>query len=177
MGTMKKLTFAKMQGAGNDFVLLDAVRRSLPVSSALARRLLDRHFGVGADQLLLLRHSPRADFRMDIFNADGSRAEMCGNGVRCAALYAKRRGLAKKPEMVGETAAVLVRPVLNGGSGRVDMGEPVFEAAKIPVRAKGRVIEAPFRFPGGKVRITCLSMGNPHAVIFVEDLEKTPVEK
>jgi diaminopimelate epimerase len=178
------LPFTKMHGTGNDFVVLDATRRSVRMTADLARRLCDRRFGAGADQVLLLEPSRRADLRMRIVNADGSEVEMCGNGIRCVARYAYERGLVRKKRMDVETLAGVMRPVLRERDVRVDMGPPVLDAAKVPTRAKGRVIDAPFRWrppapSGGKarsVRMTCVSMGNPHAVVFVDDLGKTPVE-
>jgi diaminopimelate epimerase len=172
---MKALPFTKMHGAGNDFVVLNALRRPLRVSADLARRLCDRRFGAGADQILVLEPSRRADFGMRILNADGSEVEMCGNGIRCVARYAFERGITRKREMAVETPAGIIRPLLRKDDVRVDMGPPVLDAARVPTRAKGRVIDAPFRWNGHEVAMTCVSMGNPHAVIFVDDLDKTPV--
>ena len=170
-----KLTFSKMHGAGNDFVLVDATRKPFRPTAVVTRKLCDRHFGVGADQVLILERSRHADLRMRILNPDGSEAEMCGNGIRCAALYARTRGLVKKDEMSFETRAGIIRPRLVGdGRVWVDMGEPVLEAEKIPTRGRGRVIEAPFKFGCGRATITCVSMGNPHCVLFVDDLAKVP---
>lgn len=171
---MKKLSFTKMHGTGNDFVLLNAMRRPVRLNAALSRTLCDRHFGVGADQLLVLGPSKKADFRMRIVNADGSEVEMCGNGIRCAARYAFERGIVKKKEMSVETLAGIIRPSLQKDLVRVDMGAPVLDAEKIPTRGKGRIIDAPFRWTGNEVKMTCVSMGNPHAVIFVDDLFKVP---
>ncbi|MGQ0644309.1 MAG: diaminopimelate epimerase [Elusimicrobiota bacterium] len=185
------MTFTKMQGTGNDFIVLDALRRPVKISPAQARRLCDRHTGVGADQILILEPSRKADFRMRILNADGSEVEMCGNGIRCAARYVYERGRTRKKEISFETKAGLIRPALENGRVRVDMGAPVLDAAKIPVRAKGRFIDKLFRWtsrvpaaedglPGKASRVndaamTCVSMGNPHAVFFTTDLSKTPV--
>lgn len=186
---MKKISFTKMHGTGNDFVLLDALRRPVRVTEALARRLCDRRFGVGADQVLVLEKSKKADFAMRIFNADGSQVEMCGNGIRCLARYAHDRGHTRKTEFTVDTLAGVKRPRLLEGRVRVDMGEPILDAAKIPTRATGRVIERVFPFRslpprrgragvGGKDRllITCVSMGNPHAVFFVPDVDEIPLE-
>jgi diaminopimelate epimerase len=184
---MNDLPFVKMQGAGNDFVVLDGFRRLVRLTKTETRRLADRHFGVGADQILILEKSRRADFRMRILNADGSEAEMCGNGIRCAALYAFDSKRVKKKEMTVETRAGVLRPVLLGENPegfqvRVDMGEPVFETAKIPTRSgQSRVIDAEFQWKAGDgkpetSKITCVSMGNPHCVIFVDDLASAPVE-
>ena len=182
-------SFVKMQGAGNDFVLVDALKKPVKIGAGLARDLCDRRFGVGADQILLLEPSKKADFKMRVMNPDGSEVEMCGNGIRCAALYAFETGRVKKKEMAVETLAGLIRPSLQGkGRVRVDMGEPVLEAEAIPTTGRGRVIDHDFSFSppsfgraGERVgsvnlEITAVSMGNPHCVVFVDDLDKTPVE-
>ena len=175
---MNKISFTKMHGTGNDFVLLDALRRPIRVTEALARRLCDRRFGVGADQVLVLEKSKKADFAMRIFNADGSQVEMCGNGIRCLARYAHERGHTAKKEFTVDTLAGVKRPRLLDGRVRVDMGEPILDAAKIPTRAAGRVLERPFAIPGTKttLRLTAVSMGNPHAVFFVPNVDKIPLD-
>jgi len=173
----KTIPFTKMHGTGNDFVVLDALRRPVKLSAALSRKLCDRRFGAGADQILILEPSKKADFRMRILNADGSEVEMCGNGIRCVARYAYAKGYTKKKDMVFETRAGLIKPTLERYElVRVDMGAPILDAAKVPTRAKGRFIETLFRWKGREITMTCVSMGNPHAVIFVEDLATTPVE-
>jgi diaminopimelate epimerase len=182
---MKKIAFTKMQGTGNDFVLLDALQRSLRVTPAVARALCDRRFGVGADQVLVLAASSVADFKMLIYNADGSQVEMCGNGIRCLARYAYDRGHTKKRTLTVETLAGVRTTVIKRGSVRVDMGAPVLEASLVPTRAHGRVIDHPFALEeiatGSKqtvsLKMTCVSMGNPHAVVFVEDVESLPLEE
>ena len=178
---MKKLSFTKMQGTGNDFVLLDALRQPVRVTPALARRLCDRRFGVGADQVLVLAKSAVADFKMLIYNADGSQVEMCGNGIRCLARYAFDRGHTKKRRMTVETLAGVRTPVIERGAVRVDMGAPILDAALIPTKAKGRVIDQPFSLKAPKnevnLEMTCVSMGNPHAVIFVDDADAVPPEE
>jgi len=178
---MKKWAFTKMQGTGNDFVLLDAFRTPLRVTPSLAQRLCDRRFGVGADQVLVLGKSSRADFRMGIYNADGSQVEMCGNGIRCLARYVYERGYTKKTAFTVETLAGVKRPVMIKGGVRVDMGTPVLDGSLIPTRGKNRVIEAPLPsgwFPGGpkNLRMTCVSMGNPHTVLFVPSVQAVPLE-
>lgn len=177
---MKKRSFTKMHGTGNDFVLLDALRQPVRVTPALARRLCDRRFGVGADQVLVLAKSPVADFKMLIYNADGSQVEMCGNGIRCLARYASERGHTRKRQMTVETLAGVRTPKIERGLVRVDMGAPVLDAAHVPTRAKGRVIDHPFsltlRETTVDLSMTCVSMGNPHAVIFVEDVSAVPLE-
>lgn len=184
---MTSLAFTKMHGTGNDFVLLDGIRRSVRMTPALARRLCDRHFGVGADQVLVLEKSRTADFRMLIYNADGSQVEMCGNGIRCLALYARERGHTRRSDFRVETRAGLKRPSVRGNRVRVDMGSPILDAALIPTRATGRVLErsltralapstrAALGSAGRALRWTAVSMGNPHAVAFVDDLEAVPL--
>ena len=178
---MKKILFTKMQGTGNDFVLLDALRHTVRVTPTLARHLCDRRFGVGADQVLVLAKSAVADFKMLIYNADGSQVEMCGNGIRCLARYAFERGHTKKRSMTVETLAGIRRPVIARGNVRVDMGAPVLEAGLVPLRAQGRVIDHPFSLKSPKnevdLKMTCVSMGNPHAVIFVPEIAQVPLEE
>jgi len=155
-----------MHGLGNDFVVVDATGtlKDWHPSAKEASFLQDRHFGIGADQLLLLYPSDKADLRMAIFNADGSEVEMCGNGIRCCALFARRRGLVSKDEMTIETPAGIMRPVIVGSEVRVDMGAPKISgvAANPP-----EGLDLP--------PMTCVSMGNPHAVFFVPDAESFPV--
>ncbi len=173
------LRFTKMQGAGNDFILIDCLQ-GLPLPEealpALARRLCRRRFCVGADQLLLLLPSQRADFRMRILNSDGSEVQMCGNGIRCLARYIWNRGLSHKDTLEIETPAGIIRPQRAGQLVQVDMGPPRLEAQDIPVGLKGRVLGYPLDIPGaGRYLITCVGMGNPHAVVFVDDVEGFPV--
>lgn len=180
-----KIAFTKMHGLGNDFILIDCRRIGLPVSSGLAERLCHRRFGIGADQLLLLYPSASADFKMRIFNPDGSEVEMCGNGIRCVAKYIWQRGLSKKKVLMVETAAGIIKPEKDNDLIRVDMGAPVFDPKKVPVRIKqkpkvkgqksGAVIDYPLRIEDRKFGITCVSMGNPHAVIVVDNVPNFPV--
>jgi diaminopimelate epimerase len=133
MGATRTIEFSKMHGAGNDFVVLDGRAGDLPPLESWSRALCDRHFGVGADQVLVLQSSKVADFRMDIYNADGSRVEMCANGIRAFYKYVRDRGLTQADEIGVETLAGVVRPAWAGeGRVRVDMGLPVLEPAKIP---------------------------------------------
>jgi len=175
----RKLPFVKMQGAGNDFVVLDGRGRELPGLEALSRRLCDRHFGVGADQVLVVRPSQGADFRMDVYNADGGQVEMCANGIRAFFKYLRDRGLASAVEIDVETLAGTVRPRWVGPDRvRVRMGRPVLEPAKIPTTlgaGAGPVVDAPLEVDGETLRATCVSMGNPHCVLFVDDPETAPV--
>jgi diaminopimelate epimerase len=143
----------------------------------LSRRLAHRRFGVGCDQVLLIYPSKVADFRMAIYNADGSHVEMCGNGVRCFARYLREKGLSDAEEIPVETLAGVVVPRFRGDLIEVDMGEPAFEGRQIPVDADGPVRDHPLPLDDVSVKVTCLSMGNPHAVIFVADAESYPVEE
>ncbi len=168
-----EIVFTKMHGLGNDFIMVDSRESTLPDPGGFAARYCDRRFGIGADQLIVLYPSARADFRMGIFNADGGEVEMCGNGLRCLAKYIWDRGLAEKPVLDIETLAGIIRPERDGELIKVDMGEPVFEPEKIPVALgqgsmKGPIIDYPLRVKDREFRITCVSMGNPHAVIFLE---------
>ncbi|MFO0754473.1 MAG: diaminopimelate epimerase [Thermodesulfovibrionales bacterium] len=177
-----EITFTKMHGLGNDFVLIDARAegsfRSVDMP-ALARRLGDRRLGIGFDQLLLLRPSSAADFKMLIFNADGSEVEMCGNGIRCFARYLWDRGLSTKAVLEVETLAGIIRPERVGDLVKVDMGEPVLDPGRIPVRvdAAPPVIDFPLRVKDREFRLTFVSMGNPHAVAFLDEaVEEFPLE-
>jgi len=176
------LPFTKLHGAGNDFVLLDGVRETLPADmEALARRVADRHFGVGCDQLLVVRPSQSADFRMQIFNADGSQVEMCANGIRAFYRYLRDHGHTEADEISVETLSGVVRP-RNAGPGRVrvDMGRPVLTPAKIPTSlasGDGPVLDVDIEVGGERVRLSSASMGNPHAVVVVDDVDVAPVER
>ena len=185
-----KINFTKMHGLGNDFILIDCRQLKLNNLSMLAKKLCHRRFGVGADQMLLLFDSIHADFMMKIFNADGSEVEMCGNGIRCLAKYIWDRNLSDKKILHIETLAGIIRPEKAGDMVKVDMGEPIFEPEKIPVRIvesskfkvqsskkqkSSGIIDYPLQVEGKEFRVTCVSMGNPHTVIFVENLSHFPV--
>lgn len=179
---MKALPFTKMHGAGNDFVVLDGVSGELPPLEPLAARLCDRNFGIGADQLLVVRPpgpASGADFAMQIFNADGSQVEMCANGIRCFYTFVRQRGLTGADEIGVETLSGVVRPSWAGeGRVRVDMGRPVLAPAEIPTTlgsGAGPVLDAPLEVAGRQLAVSCVSMGNPHAVIFVDDPDAAPV--
>jgi diaminopimelate epimerase len=148
--------------------------------SKLSKKLCDRRFGIGADQLLLLEKSGRADFKMRIFNADGSEVEMCGNGIRCLATYIwdnkLTAGRQNGSTLTVETLAGIIIPRKSGDLVEVDMGEPVLEGEKIPVTVKGRVINHPLKLKKDTFNITCVSMGNPHAVIVVNDVTSVPLD-
>src|SRR5438105_299900 len=174
-----KLKFAKMQGVGNDFVVLDGVRQSVAMTPALARRLADRHFGVGCDQVLVVERprSAQADFRYRIWNADGGEAEQCGNGARCFVRFVRDRGLTEKDEIRVETLSGVIVPRLEAdGRVTVDMGPPRFEPAAIPFVTESTALVQPLELgPGRVVQITALSMGNPHAVQVVDQVDAAPV--
>jgi diaminopimelate epimerase len=228
-----KITFTKMQALGNDVIIIDTRRKRLKNLPRLSKTLCDRRFGIGADQLLLLDNSKKADFKMRTFNADGSEVEMCGNGIRCLAKYiwdetgkwqmAGGKRTKKHPEIQRlsiETSAGIIIPERSGKNIKVDMGEPVFEPGKIPVLIdkktevemsrkqeikklrreevknsqlpslsasylQGRsgntnfvpIIDYPFVIGGMTFTITCVSMGNPHAVIVASDIKKVPLNK
>ncbi|MDQ7786465.1 MAG: diaminopimelate epimerase [Thermodesulfovibrionales bacterium] len=179
------IPFTKMHGLGNDFIVIDSREVRLENIPALAQRLCDRRFGIGADQILLLEKSGAADFRMRIFNVDGSEVEMCGNGIRCLAKYVWDRNLSRKDILDIETLAGIIRPEKAGDMVKVDMGEPVFDAEKIPVHLahpssfiphpSGGIVDYPLQIEDKEFRITCISMGNPHAVIFIDNVDEFPV--
>ena len=175
------LPFTKMHGAGNDFVVLDAIRHELPPIGPLASRLCDRKFGIGADELLVLRPSRSADFRMDIYNADGTEAEMCANGIRALYKYLRDHGHTSADEVAVETPGGVVRPRWAGPDRvRVEMGQPVLAPAKIPTtlgEGDGPVLDVPLEVDGEKLRVSSVSIGNPHAVLFVADPDAVPVER
>jgi diaminopimelate epimerase len=173
------LRFTKMHGAGNDFVVIDGVRQKIELSSEQLRLLADRHFGVGCDQILLVEkaQNKNADFRYRIFNADGGEVEQCGNGARCFARFVHDQELTPKREIVVETMCGLISPRLeDDGRVTVDMGVPVFDPLRIPFEGAGAVSE-PLEVAGETLAISALSMGNPHAVQVVDDVERAPVEK
>lgn len=175
------ISFVKMHGIGNDFIVIDCrdkvVSHQLTDISNISRRFCDRRFGIGADQILLLHDSDKADFRMSIFNADGSEVEMCGNGIRCFAKYIWDRNLSSKQVLDIETPAGIIRPEKAGNMVRVDMGRPELEGRKIPVNLDGMVKDYPLAIDGREFPITCVSMGNPHAVIVVDDLAAFDVHR
>ena len=172
------LKFTKMHGAGNDFVVLDGVRQSVALSPEQIRFIADRHFGIGCDQILLVEKSQReeADFRYRIFNADGGEVEQCGNGARCFVRFVHEKKLTSKREIVVETRSGLISPRLeDDGRVTVNMGAPVFDPALIPFLSESHDVIQPLQVGRKKVRITAVSMGNPHAVQVVKDVEAAPV--
>jgi diaminopimelate epimerase len=179
--TMRKLDFTKMHGAGNDFIVLDGIRDDLPPIEPLAATLADRNFGIGADQLLVVRPSEAADFRMEIFNADGSQVEMCANGIRCFYKYLRDERHTERDEIGVETLSGVVRPRWAGPDlVSVDMGLPILAPAKIPTTlgtGDGPVLDAPVEVAGETVHLSAISMGNPHAVVYVDDPDSAPVKR
>lgn len=169
------MRFTKMEGIGNDYVYVDCFQEKLPADiPALARKISDRHFGVGGDGLILICPSERADARMRMFNADGSESEMCGNGLRCVAKYVYDHGISAKSPMKIETGrgVLTVDLEVRGGKAervRVNMGPPILEGAKIPTTFGGsQVVEVPLTVAGRTFPVSCVSMGNPHCVVFVD---------
>jgi len=179
------LRFTKMHGLGNDYVYLDAHSEDLTQYdlTELAKLVSDRHFGVGSDGLILVLPSEHADFRMRIFNPDGSEAEMCGNGIRAFAKYVYEHGLTHKTDLIVHTGAGLIHPVLTVEAGRVvsvrvDMGEPRLARSEIPMAGEPPdepVVNQALEVAGQSIQVTCVSMGNPHCVTFVEDTQEAPV--
>jgi len=181
---MAELKFWKMHGLGNDYVVVDNRDGKLDGKDLgkIAEKICRRRFSVGADGLLLLCGSSVADVKMRIFNADGSEAEMCGNGIRCLAKYCFENGITQKKELRIETLAGVKTVWLNVEDGTVrsvtvDMGSPILERSRIPMVGEGKCIDEELNVEGEKFRITSLSVGNPHCVIFVNRVDEFPVEK
>lgn len=177
------MKFTKMQGIGNDYVYVNCFEEKVEDPAALAKFVSDRHFGIGSDGLILIKPSKNADFTMDMYNADGSQGEMCGNGIRCVAKYVYDKGLTDQQQISIETLAGIKYLDLTVEDGkvvlvRVDMGEPELIAEKIPVIADSeKVIDAPIEIDGTTYHMTCVSMGNPHAVVYVDDVDNLPIEE
>ncbi len=177
------MKFTKMQGLGNDYVYVNCFEETLNNPGETAVRVSDRHFGIGADGLIMINPSGNADFEMEMYNADGSRGEMCGNGIRCVAKYVYDYGLTDKTHISIETLGGIkyVDLIVEDGKVRlvkVDMGSPVLETEKIPVTGVGeRAVNAPIQVDGREYRMTAVSMGNPHAVVFVDDVKGLELEK
>ena len=179
-----RMKFTKMQGLGNDYVYVNCFKEKIDNPSELARRISDRHFGVGSDGLIMINPSDKADFEMEMYNADGSRGEMCGNGIRCVAKYVYDYGLTDKTHISVETLGGIKYLDLTVEEGKVkmvkvDMGKPELEPLKIPVKASGdKAVDEPILVGGNEYRMTCVSMGNPHAVIFIGcDVREFPLEE
>jgi diaminopimelate epimerase len=179
------MKFTKMQGAGNDYVYVNCFEEKVENPAEVARKVSNRNFGIGSDGLILIMPSTVADVRMRMFNSDGSESEMCGNGIRCVAKYAYDHGIVNKKEISAETGAgILTLQLFTNADNKVDrvrvnMGEPRLTRAEIPMLGDGsnRVVNEPLNILHSTFNITCVSMGNPHCVIFVDDVEHYPVEK
>lgn len=172
------MNFTKMQGTGNDYIYVNCFDQPFPNNPGeLSRKLSDRHFGVGSDGIIFISPSKVANLRMDIYNADGSRAEICGNGLRCVGKYAYERGLSKSKQLLVETMAGTRKMTLDVENEcvktvRVNMGAPVLKPSRIPIRAGGNsVINMPVEVNGQRYYITAVSMGNPHCVIFTDSVD------
>lgn len=176
------MKFTKMEGLGNDYVYVNCFRETVDNPSEVAKKVSDRHFGIGSDGLILIRPSEVADFRMDMYNADGSQAEMCGNGIRCVAKYVYDYGLTDKTSISIETLAGIKYLDLQVTDGKVslitvNMGSPELVPDKIPVISDSkRVVDEPIEVGGTTYKMTCVSMGNPHCIVFVEDTASFPLE-
>lgn len=179
------MKFTKMHGLGNDYIYVNCLKEKVENPSATARFVSDRYFGIGSDGLILINPSDKADFEMEMYNTDGSRSEMCGNGIRCVAKYVYDYGLTDKTSISVETLGgikYLDLTVKNGKTElvKVDMGKPELAAEKIPIETDdplGKVINEPVEVNGVTYRMTGVSMGNPHAVVFVEDVKGLEIEK
>lgn len=191
------MKFTKMQGIGNDYVYVNCFQEQVPDPSVTARKVSDRHFGIGSDGLILICPSEKADFRMEMYNADGSLGAMCGNGIRCVAKYVYDYGLTEKTQISVETGSGIKYLDLTVADGkviqvRVDMGAPVLEAEQVPVRCseipwdaeaaamhsgQSRIVGVPVRIGGISYEITCVSMGNPHCIVPIEDVAGLEIEK
>lgn len=179
------MKFAKMHGAGNDYVYVNCFEETIAEPAALARQVSNRNFGIGSDGLILIMPSEVADVRMRMFNSDGSESEMCGNGIRCVAKYAYDHGLVKKTEITAETGAGILTLQLFPNDRdlvervRVNMGKPRLTRGQIPMTgpADEQVVNVELQILDRIFRITCVSMGNPHCVIFVDDAVAFPVDK
>ena len=178
------MKFTKMEGLGNDYVYVNGFEVDVADPPALSRAVSDRHFGVGSDGLIRILPSERADVRMEMFNADGSRSEMCGNGLRCVGYYAWRHGLVAGREMVIETGTGILPLVVleETGAGRalvrIEMGVPRLNRPQIPMTGPDeRAVDVPVKVLAETLRLTAVSMGNPHAVVYVDDARTDPVER
>lgn len=176
------IKFTKMHGLGNDYVYIDAINQKIENEPSLAKFISDRHFGIGSDGLILICKSDVADFKMRMFNSDGSEAEMCGNGIRCVGKFVYDKGFTKKTEVKIETLAGIKTLVLNIKDGKVetvkvDMGEPIFNPEKIPVISKENPVKNLILTAKEKqFKFTCISMGNPHSITIVKDIKNFDID-
>lgn len=179
------MKFVKMEGCGNDYVYVNGMEEQIAKEDKpeLAIRLSDRHFGIGGDGVIFINASDQADFEMEMYNADGSYGEMCGNGIRCVAKYVYDMGLTDKTDITvisGGSIKYLHLNIVDGKAStiRVNMGAPILEAAKVPVLSeKNEVVDEPICVEGKEYRMTCVSMGNPHSVIFMDQVADLDLEK
>lgn len=193
------MKFTKMQGCGNDYVYVNGFEEKIPAEEKpeLVRRLSDRHFGIGGDGVIFINPSEEADFEMEMYNADGSRSEMCGNGIRCVAKFVYDKGLTDEKditiisggqvkylkltvESAGENVIGAVRPAERGvvTKVRVNMGSPILKPELVPVEAEGDVaLDTPILVEGQEYNMTCVSMGNPHAIVFMENVADLDIAK
>lgn len=177
------MKFTKMHGLGNDYIYVNCFEEKIDNPGQAARKLSDRHFGIGSDGLVFILPSEKADFRMRMFNSDGSEAEMCGNAIRCVGKFVYDKGLTRKKTITVETLAGIKTLEMTEQDGkiilvRVDMGEPILEPARIPVKSdKDIFVSEKIDVSGQYYNVTCVSMGNPHAVAYVEDVDDFPVDK
>ncbi len=175
--------FTKMHGLGNDYVYIDATNKEIENEQKVAKFISDRHFGIGSDGLILICKSKIADFKMKMFNSDGSQAEMCGNGIRCVGKFVYDKGLTNKTTIKIETLAGIKILKLNIKDGKVktvkvDMGEPILEPEKIPVISNERIVKnLNLKVDEKEFKFTCISMGNPHAITIIDNTDKFNVEK
>ena len=181
---MNKFKFTKMHGAGNDYIYVNCFEEKVEDINATAKKVSDRHFGIGSDGLVLICPSDKADFRMDMYNSDGTQAEMCGNATRCVGKYVHDKGLTDKTEITLETLAGIKILKLNlDENGKVDtvrvnMGSPELVPRNIPINSDlDRFIEQPVEVDGKEYRVTGVSMGNPHAVTYIDDVDGLDIEK
>ena len=180
-----KIKFTKMQGCGNDYVYINGISEDVPVQGRdeIVRKLSDRHFGIGSDGVIFINSSDIADFEMEMWNADGTRSEMCGNGIRCVAKYVYDYGLTDKEELDICSMGAIKHILLNVQAGKVatvqvDMGEPIIKGEFIPTASTlDKVVDYPIDVMGEEYRITCLPMGNPHAIIYINDTEKLDIDR
>ena len=177
------MKFKKMQGAGNDYVYINGFTEKVPEKVEFVKRVSDRHFGVGSDGAIFINPSKIADFEMEMYNADGSRAEMCGNGIRCVGKYVYDYGLTDKTDVTVESfGKIKYLKLVPGADGKIEsvtvnMGAPILKGSEIPVRVdKDTVVDEPINVLGKEYRMTCVSMGNPHAVVFIDDTDSLDIE-
>jgi diaminopimelate epimerase len=182
MTAVATVQMTKMHGTGNDYVYVDCREHGLADATRVARAVSRRHHGIGADGLILIRPSKAAHCRMEMYNADGSRAQMCGNGIRCVGKFVYDRGLKANPLRVETDCGVKTLALALDATGlvsraTVDMGPPVFDGPRIPVASDGRVVEQPLEVGGTTYRVTCVSMGNPHCVVFAPEVESLELDR